>query len=408
MRCVARNFPRMRLKSASSKSYSVNDLLYIGNTMSKNVLITGGAGFIGSRLAISLLKSNHSVTVLDNLLPQIHGDDQAVKSLTKYGCKTLIGDVRDSALVEKALHNQNIVFHLAAETGTGQSMYEVKKYNSANIDGTVVLLESVKNSPHNIERFVLGSSRSVYGEGKYLCKEHGVQYPLSRNDSNLKNQIFDHLCESCGEILQVLPTDERSLTMPNSIYAATKRYQEDLFRIYGSMLSIPTSVFRFQNVYGPGQSLSNPYTGILSIFSNLIKNYSQIDIFEDGFPSRDFVYVDDVIHFLRASITDRHRGVSIFNVGSGVRVSVLEVIQELEKNIGIGANCVVSGNSRAGDIRHNVADLTALFNRFGNHSFVSFADGVESFVSWAKTSGKNNTEDYERSINELKANGLLK
>jgi len=247
----------------------------------KNILITGGAGFIGSNLALQLLQKGYTVTVLDNLLPQIHGDNpentsplyQSIKNKVQF----IKGDVLHKKDWQQALKNQHIVVHFAAETGTGQSMYEIERYTNVNVSGTAILLDYLTNESHHIEKVIVASSRAVYGEGKYFSeKKQTYFYPLDRKEADLQNGIFElRNPEDDTEFLNVVATDEQSKIQPKSIYGLTKYHQEQALMICCSSLNIPCVAFRYQNVYGPGQSLSNPYTGILSIFSTRIKQHAK-------------------------------------------------------------------------------------------------------------------------------------
>lgn len=284
------------------------------------MLITGGAGFIGSNLALKLIERGYSVTVLDNLSPQIHGDAPSQSPLyqsIKDRVTFIKGDITNRADLTKALQHQNLIVHLAAETGTGQSMYEIEKYTLVNILGTSLLLDILANERNEVEKIVLSSSRAVYGEGKYLCSEHGTVYPLSRSNDDMSKGDFEVKCPHCGLPVGCLPTDENSLLHPTSIYGITKHVQEQLIVTTGKALNLPTVVFRYQNVYGPGQSLSNPYTGILSIFSTSAKSGKGINIFEDGQESRDFVYIDDVTDATVLGIERDEANYQVFNVGGG-------------------------------------------------------------------------------------------
>ena len=263
----------------------------------KNILITGGAGFIGSNLTRKLVEKGFQVTVLDNLSKQIHGENQnstlylSIKDIATF----IKGDVCNKSDWQKALRNQDAVIHLAAETGTGQSMYEISRYNEVNILGTTHLLDILANENHSIKKMIIASSRSIYGEGKYLCKNDGVLYPNQRKDIDMSKGKFNLVCNKCNEPLQLLATDEDSKVHPSSIYGITKQQQEQMILLMGKTLNIPAVALRYQNVYGPGQSLSNPYTGILSIFSTRLLNGNDIDLYEDGQESRDFVFIDDVV-----------------------------------------------------------------------------------------------------------------
>ena len=265
--------------------------------MDRKILITGGAGFIGSNLALELNNRGYSVTVIDNLSEQVHkkGKESTLYLSIKGKVNFINGDVRKKGDWEKALRGQDIVVHLAAETGTGQSMYEISRYVEVNIQGTAHLLHFLSNNNHSIKKVIVASSRAVYGEGKYFCEEHFIVYPEIRKEVDLISGRFECTCPVCGREVKLQATDELSKLHPTSVYGITKHNQEQMVLTVCSALGIPAIAYRYQNVYGPGQSLCNPYTGILSIFSTQIKNNNQINIFEDGRESRDFVYIDDVV-----------------------------------------------------------------------------------------------------------------
>ena len=373
----------------------------------KNILITGGAGFIGSNLTIKLVSLGYNVTILDNLSRQIHEEDspfyQSVKGISNF----IKGDVRNKLDWDKALDGQDAVIHLASETGTGQSMYEIERYNDVNILGTANLLDFLTNKEHTIKKLIIASSRSIYGEGKYFCKNDGVVYPNQREDKNMSKEKFNPLCNICNNELELRATDESSRIHPSSIYGITKQHQEQLMLLTGKTLHIPTVALRFQNVYGPSQSLSNPYTGILSIFSTRILNRNDIDIYEDGKESRDFIYIDDAVDATILALEKQEANHQIFNVGSGVPTSILEVAHILKKLYNSNINIKVSGRYRLGDIRHNYADLTKIKSVLGFKPKIDLVTGVSRFVVWAKTQ-KVHIDKYEDSIEELKQKGFLK
>ena len=287
----------------------------------KNILISGGAGFIGSNLTKKLVSKGYNITILDNLSKQIHGKDQkselynSIKEISTF----ILGDVCNEEDWKKSLKGQDAVIHLAAETGTGQSMYEISRYNDVNILGTSHLLDFLANNKNSVKKLIIASSRSIYGEGKYKCENHGVVYPNDRIASNMMKGKFDLFCDVCGGELDLMPTDENSKIHPSSIYGITKQQQEQMTLLMGKSLGIPAVALRYQNVYGPGQSLSNPYTGILSIFSTRMLNGNDIDIYEDGEESRDFVFIDDVVEATILALEKEEANHQIFNVGSGER-----------------------------------------------------------------------------------------
>ena len=376
----------------------------------KNILISGGAGFIGSRLALELIKRGYRVRVLDNMSEQIHGSDYKTSPLyCSIAGKVdfVLGDVRNKNDWTGALENIDAVVHLAAETGTGQSMYEIEKYTDVNIKGTSVFLDILANGKHCVKKMVVASSRAIYGEGKYKCRKHGTVYPSERKDEDMMNKDFNVKCPLCNSNVELLATDENSKIHPSSVYGITKQVQEQLFMLTGKSLNIPAVAFRYQNVYGPGQSLSNPYTGILSIFSTIIKNGNNINIFEDGEESRDFVYIDDVVDATIQGIEKDEADNEIFNVGTGIRVNVTDVAAVLKNAYQSDAKIIVSGNYRLGDIRHNYADLTKIKSMLGFSPKTAFTEGIQKFVNWVNTQ-EVEIDIYEKSMREMSKKGLYK
>lgn len=373
----------------------------------KKILITGGAGFIGSNIALNLFNKGYEITVLDNLSEQIHGKNAAIPEKLKDKVKFIKGDVIIKSDWLKAIEGQDAVIHLAAETGTGQSMYEIERYSRINILGTSILLDILTNEKHKIKKVIVASSRAVYGEGKYKCSSHGEVYPLSREERSMEKGDFELKCPMCSAELELLPTDEDSNINAGSIYGITKYNQEQMVLTVGKSLKIPSIAFRYQNVYGPGQSLSNPYTGILSIFSTRIKNGNDINIFEDGKESRDFVYIDDVVNATILGLEKDTGNYEVLNVGSGVPTDVLTVASTLKQAYNSTVEISVSGNYRIGDIRHNYADLTKIKTLLGYEPTISFEEGISNFVRWVETQDVKE-DDYEKSINELKEKGLFK
>jgi dTDP-L-rhamnose 4-epimerase len=378
--------------------------------MIKNILITGGAGFIGSNLALKLLDKGYYVTVLDNLSPQIHGEDGTKSELflnIKDKVNFIQGDVINSADWKKALKGQDVVVHLAAETGTGQSMYEINKYIDVNVKGTSNLLDILTNEEHQVKKIVIAASRAIYGEGMYHCTEHGTVYPVARTEADMSKGDFEVKCPICNRDVEVMATTEETKIHPTSIYGITKQMQEDMCMVVGKSLNIPVVGYRYQNVYGPGQSLKNPYTGILSIFSTIIKNGNNINIFEDGKESRDFVYIEDIVDATILGIEKEEANYESFNVGTGVCTNVLEVATLLKEKYQSDTDIVISGNYRLGDIRHNFADLTKIHEKLGFTPKVSFEEGISKFVEWVNQ--QEVVEDnYQKSIEEMKKKGLYK
>lgn len=377
-------------------------------SMSK-ILITGGAGFIGSNLSLALISRGHEVVVLDNLSPQIHGEipEHSVLLNTIIDkVKFIRGSITDVALLQQALIGVDVVVHFAAETGTGQSMYEIQRYVDVNIGGTAKLLDVLVNQPHQVKKVVIASSRSIYGEGKYYSQKHGIVFPGHRNDNDLQQGKFEVSYMDDSD-LELLATSEDSKIHPSSVYGITKQNQEQMIMTVCPTIGIAPVAFRYQNVYGPGQSLSNPYTGILSIFSTQIRNNKSINIFEDGHESRDFVFIDDVVNATVLGIEEDEANGQIFNVGSGVATSVLKVAQTLIAKLGIDVDLNTTGNYRLGDIRHNFADLAHIKNKLGFEPKHNFDSGISAFTKWV-IQQEIKTSNYEQSINEMKARGLYK
>ena len=374
------------------------------------VLITGGAGFIGSRLAVRLADEGHAVTVLDCFLEQVHGPDpqggDAYKALAQ-AARIIRGDVTDRTILTGALQGTEAVVHLAAETGTGQSMYAIERYNTVNIGGTALLLDILANEEHSVRRVLVASSRSIYGEGRYRASDGRYVYPEHRREADMRAGDFAVKYPGIDGDLELVSTDEGSKLHPSSVYGITKQVQEQLVMTVCPSIGIEGVALRYQNVYGPGQSLSNPYTGILSIFSNLIMQGKAINIFEDGRESRDFVYVDDVVEATRLALTHSRAAGEIFNVGTGVPVSVIEVARTLIRLFDAPVPIKVSGNFRLGDIRHNYADMARIRETLGFQPSWSFERGIAELVLWAKSSGPQ-ASAYEASLGEMREKGLLK
>ena len=377
----------------------------------EKVLVTGGAGFIGSNVALKLIAKGYSVVVLDSLSEQIHGSNPDQTSPLYLSIKDKVdfvkGDVCKREDWLKALDGVDYVIHLAAETGTGQSMYEIEKYVGTNIGGTALLLDILANTKHHVKRVVVAESRAIYGEGKYVCPSCGVVYPLERKDEDMSKGDFECKCPKCGGPVKLVGTTEDSNILPSSVYGITKQVQGQLVHLVCKSIGVESVSFRYQNVYGPGQSLSNPYTGILSIFSTRIKNGNGLNIFEDGKETRDFVFIDDVTDATILGMEVPAANGHVFNVGTGVATDVLTVAHTLCDKYGIQVPITVSGNYRLGDIRHNFADITLAKQILGFNPKWNFSDGIEQFVKWVNQQ-EVQEDNYEASIEEMKKKGLYK
>jgi len=379
--------------------------------MHKNILISGGAGFIGSNLALKLIPQGYNVTVLDNLDKQIHGENPELTSPLYKSIKDKVRLIKGSVLSRDAwsrsIVGQDVIVHLAAKTGTGQSMYEIEDYSNVNIGGTALMLDVLANTKNQIRKVIIASSRAIYGEGKYISEEFGAVYPDHRVDEDLKKGDFEVKYEGCKKPLLLAATDEDSKIHPSSVYGITKQVQEQLVMTLTSALGINGLAFRYQNVYGPGQSLINPYTGILAIFSSVIRNNGSLNIFEDGNESRDFVYIDDVINATILGLEQNEGNGQVFNVGCGMPITVKTVVNELLRCFNKEIPVQITGNYRLGDIRHNYADISKISKLLGYRPTVDFKTGMELFVAWVKKQDQS-SETYNHSLDELKERKLLK
>jgi dTDP-L-rhamnose 4-epimerase len=375
------------------------------------ILITGGAGFIGSNLSLALLADGHEITVIDSLEPQIHGDNPQSCSYLYQSIASKVnfvhGSVTDKSLLSSLLPNAECVVHLAAETGTGQSMYQINRYVETNIVGTANILDYLTNNKHGVKKFIVASSRAIYGEGKYVASNGEVFYPRKRDLQLLAKGIFDPVNPASGEILKPVATDELSMQSPSSVYGLTKQTQENIVLTVCAALNISAFALRYQNVYGPGQSLKNPYTGILSIFSTRILSGNDIDIYEDGLESRDFVYISDVVKATKLAIESEYAGQIPLNVGTGNMTTVKNVAELLCEAYGIPPKFRVSGAYRIGDIRHNFASLEMVNNVLNYSPSISTKEGINSFAQWVRT--QDDVKDvYDQSLLELKKKGMFK
>lgn len=375
-----------------------------------DILITGGAGFIGSSLALFLIKKGYRVTVLDNLSPQIHGEDPEKTSPLYLSVRDKVNFIRGTVTSrqdwEKAIGENEVIIHFAAETGTGQSMYQIEHYTRVNTGGTALMLDILANQKTRVKKVLVASSRAIYGEGRYHSAELGTVYPGHRSAADMDRGDFDVKFPGSGP-LQVMATDEESKIHPSSVYGITKQNQEQMVMTVCPALGIEPVAFRYQNVYGPGQSLSNPYTGILSIFSTLIRNGKGINIFEDGLESRDFVFIDDIVKATWLGMEKETANGQVFNVGTGVPSTVLDVARGLIDLYGIQVPVEVTGNYRLGDIRHNYADMQKAERLLGFRPEVSFAEGLKKFTDWVLQQ-EIRASRYEESLAEMKAKGLMK
>ncbi len=372
-----------------------------------STLVTGGAGFVGRHLVQALLLDGRHVRVLDTLSAQIHGPDPRLPPELE-GAEFIHGDVRDADRLATALVGIDAVVHLAAETGVGQSMYEVERYVDANDRGTACLLQAVIESRRPMP-VVLASSRAVYGEGLYVCQRCGEVSPSPRDPDMLRRAAWDPACPICGGVIAPVATHEDAPTRPGSIYAATKLAQEHLCSIVGNAYGMPITILRYFNVYGPGQSLSNPYTGILSTFYARAQSGRAIEVYEDGQESRDFVFIDDVVEATRKALLHAEGAVAghsaqVLNVGSGVPVSIAELARTMLRVGNWDVPVRVTGAYRIGDVRHAFADTRRAARVLGFTAATSLEDGLRQWLAWAERSDYQDATDA--ASERLAAHGL--
>lgn len=348
--------------------------------MSKKILITGGAGFIGSHLADELLHHGYQVRVLDSLSSQVHGESGQRPDYLDPEVDLRVGHVEDAAAVSAALEGIDVVYHLAAKVGVGQSMYQISDYTQANNEGTAVLMEALVQNP--VERLVVASSMSIYGEGLYRDPSGLLLPGQTRSFKQLKDREWE-LRSATGDVLLPIPTPETKEPSLSSIYALSKFDQERMCLMVGKAYNIPTVALRFFNVYGPRQALSNPYTGVLAIFASRLLNDLPPAIYEDGAQQRDFVNVRDVAQACRLAFEVPGAANQVFNIGSGQHFTVCEVADRLARILDkehIAAE--VTGRYRVGDIRHCFADISRARSVLGYAPQVAFEDGLAELIQW--------------------------
>src|SRR5947209_3067787 len=368
----------------------------------KKVLITGGAGFVGSHLADALIAFGDDLRVFDNLSPQVHGN--GVPPYLANDAELVVGDMRDSDAVRRAIEGIDVIFHLAAAVGVGQSMYQIYDYMWANTQGTAVLLQALLDRKSRVEKMVVASSMSIYGEGQYLCANCGDVAPAPRDSGQLLSKRWEVLCPKCGTDLIPLPTRETKPLQCTSVYALSKKDQEEICLLYGRTYGLPVVALRYFNIYGPRQALSNPYTGVAAIFASRLLNNKPPVIFEDGDQMRDFVSVHDVVRAnLLALNTDKANGRAL-NIGSGSPITIREVASALALNLGRLIEPEISAQYRAGDIRHCYGDITAAREALGYKPQHSFQQGIAEFVEWLRP--QQAVDRGEEMMEELKAFGL--
>ena len=372
--------------------------------MTEKILVTGGAGFIGSHIVDALVEKGHQVRIFDCLHPQVHGPNATAPEYLNPDAEFIRGDVRDYEALKKAVEDVDVVFHEAAAVGVGQSMYQVREYCDINVMGTANLLHILANEKHKLRKIIVASSMSTYGEGKYSCDKCGVVYPTLREEAQLEKRQWEMLCPECGAACRPLPTDEKKPLAPTSVYAVTKRDQEELFLSMGIAYKIPTVALRYFNVYGPRQALSNPYTGVCAIFSSRLLNDRPPIIWEDGGQTRDFIHVKDIAQANILALEKSEADYQVFNVGTGRSISIKEVAEKLAKALQCDIKPEYPQKFRAGDIRHCFGDISKIQDILNFHPTYNFDDGVNILIQWAKN--QKPMDNLAKAVEELKDKGL--
>ncbi len=370
--------------------------------MSKKVLITGGAGFVGSHVADELLRQGHEVRIFDNLAPQVHHHgwpDYLADDLER-----MHGDMRDLDAVKRAVMGVDVVFHFAAAVGVGQSMYEISQYMGSNTQGTANLLQALLDTGLRIEKLVVASSMSIYGEGKYLCAECGEVAPPPRSAEQLKAKRWEMLCPVCGRVLKPIATNESKPLQCTSIYALSKKDQEEMTLLFGRTYGLPVVALRYFNIYGTRQALSNPYTGVAAIFASRLLNHRSPMVFEDARQMRDFVSVHDVVQANLLAIQRSEADGMALNIGSGHPITIGDVAQQLTRCLSLTIPAEVTGKYRAGDIRHCFADISAARRVLGYRPRYRFADGIVELVEWLRS--QTAVDHAAQMVHELSEYGL--
>jgi dTDP-L-rhamnose 4-epimerase len=372
----------------------------------QHVLVTGGAGYIGSHLVDGLITRGYVVTVLDNLEPQVHRSG-SWPSYANAKVRYVRGDVRDRGVFEPLVLEADAVVHFAAAVSIGQSMYQVDRYVDVNTRGTALLLDMLVNAKHHVQKVLVASSIGVYGEGAYRCATHGMVAPTIRPEAQLAARDWEQRCPLCGARVESMPTPENKALYRDNIYSMTKYHQEEMVLLIGKTYGIPAVAPRFFNVYGPRQSLSNPYAGVAAIWLSRLLNGKRPVVFEDGGQLRDFVSVHDVVDCLILMIEKSGADYLPVNVGSGETVTILDIARTLNRILGTSIEPDVTQAGRTFDIRHNTADITRAKTLLGFAPKVPLEDGLRELVEWAKTTPDVAADFFDKALEELKQKGLV-
>ena len=372
---------------------------------SLNILVTGGAGFIGSHLVDALVERGHRVRILDSLADEVHHGQ--VPEYLNPDAEFIHGSVCDAETVRKGLDGIEVVYHLAAELGLGRSMYQIVRFVEGNDLGTAVLLEEMIKRPTQFKKLIVASSMSLYGEGPVRCEACNiVAEPTLRTEDSLTSQKWEFYCAVCGNVMEPLPTPEEKRLFPTSVYAVGKQVQEQYSLVIGRAYRIPTVALRYFNVYGPRQALSNPYTGACAIFSSRLLNDEAPLVYEDGEQTRDFVSVRDIVRANLLALETDNGDYEVMNVGTGVATSIRRIAEIVARGLGKSIEPDITGKFREGDIRHCIADISKIQAKLGYEPSVALDDGLEELISWV---GKQSADDrVSVATAELAAHQLVK
>jgi dTDP-L-rhamnose 4-epimerase len=368
------------------------------------VLVTGGAGFIGSFIVDRLVEKGHDVVILDNLDKQVHPTGEKPAWVNEKA-EFIKGDVRSGDDLKKAFEGVEVLFHEAAAVGVGQSMYEIGNYVDANTGGTAKVLDFLANQEHSVKKMMVAASMSEYGEGLYECGKCGKVEPGMRREADLAAGKFEHFCPGCGKPLKPVPTPESKDLDCKSVYALTKKGQEELVLMVGKAYGIKAVALRYFNVFGPRQSLSNPYTGVAAIFMSRIKNGNSPVVYEDGLQTRDFVSVHDIANANLLAMEQNAANYEVFNVGSGEPLSIKGIAERIAGLYGSDVKPEITNKFRKGDIRHCFADISKIKSRLGFRPGVSFEEGMKEIIDWSQNVKAE--DKFEQATEELKRKGLI-